>query len=70
MWEVLRQRELQLVLAIRFLEAVKPSEPHLVPYLKQVKGFTNLQARLRPNLQAPWRPVDCTITSGPHMAVH
>lgn len=64
MWEVLLQRELQLVLAIRFLEAVKPSEPHLVPYLTQVKGFTNLQARLRPMCLQAGIALEATV--GPH----
>jgi hypothetical protein len=32
--------------AIRFLDAFKPSEPHLVPYLVDNKGFTPNQAQI------------------------
>ena len=36
---------LGLIIVIRFFDAFKPSEPHLVPYLVQVKGFSEQQAR-------------------------
>jgi len=40
---LLRQPHLALVCAISFLSSFKPSEPHLVQYLLDVKGFTEAQ---------------------------
>lgn len=45
-----------MLAVVRFLNAAKPSEPHIVPFLLEEKGFTSQQVRRACNSAAIGQP--------------